>query len=131
RICTGSRFWLNVVVRTFTRPCAGRDFDGRTARISLSRWSSSPGRTGRGQRNSSKPAPRMPSAVALHQQPHRQGGGMPAARRETAENRVLRCLLVEMEGLRIELGGEVFDPLCIDAQSSGGECLAYSEVFEV
>jgi hypothetical protein len=38
----------------------GRDFEARTSSTSLSTLSSSPGRTGSGQRNSSKPAPTMP-----------------------------------------------------------------------
>jgi hypothetical protein len=61
-ICTVSSFWFNVVVRTFIRPWFGSDFDGRTSSTSLSIRSSSPGRTGRGQRNSSNPAPTMPPA---------------------------------------------------------------------
>ncbi len=53
---------FSVVVRTLISPCSGRDFDRRTSSTSLSTRSSSPGRTGRGQRNSSKPAPTMPPA---------------------------------------------------------------------
>src|SRR5204862_1657405 len=60
--CTASPFWLRVVVRTLMSPWFGRDFDGRTSSTSASTVSSSPGRTGSGQRNSSKPAPTMPPA---------------------------------------------------------------------
>src|SRR5439155_6403583 len=59
---TASPFWFRVVVRTLINPWSGRDLDGRTSSTSLSTRSSSPGRTGRGQRNSSKPAPTMPPA---------------------------------------------------------------------
>jgi hypothetical protein len=52
----GSLFWFSVVVRNLMSPWSDRDFDGRTSSISHSRWSSSPGRTGRGQRNSSDDA---------------------------------------------------------------------------
>jgi hypothetical protein len=54
--------WFSVVVRTLISPCSGRDFERLTSRTSLSRRLSSPGRTGRGWRNSSKPAPTMPPA---------------------------------------------------------------------
>jgi hypothetical protein len=54
--------WFSVVVRTLISPCSGRDFERLTSRTSLPRRLSSPGRTGRGWRNSSKPAPTMPPA---------------------------------------------------------------------
>jgi hypothetical protein len=60
--CTGSLFWFSVVVLTLMTPWSGRDFDARIWSTSLSTRSSSPGRTGRGQRNSSNPAPTMPPA---------------------------------------------------------------------
>jgi len=53
---------LYVVLRTRIMPRSGRDFDGRTSSTSLNTYSSSPGRTARGQLNSSKPTPRMPPA---------------------------------------------------------------------
>src|SRR5271163_3147923 len=59
---TVSSSWFRVVVRSLIRPCSGRDFDGRTSTISHSTRSSSPGRTGRGQRHSSRPAPTRPPA---------------------------------------------------------------------
>src|SRR5712691_3560251 len=62
RTCTASPCWFSVVVRTLIRPWSGRDCDGRISSTSLSIRSSSPGRTGRGQRHSSKPAPTMPPA---------------------------------------------------------------------
>jgi len=56
--------------------------------------------------------------LALDEQPHRERSRVPAARREAAEERIARRLLVEMERLRIELGGKALDPLGIDAQAS-------------
>ena len=61
-IWTASPCWFSVVVRTLTSPRSGRDCDGRTSTTSDSICNSSPGRTGRGQRNSSNPRPRMPPA---------------------------------------------------------------------
>ena len=63
--CTASSFWFNVVVRTLIIPWFERDLDGRTSSTSLSLRSSSPGRTGSGQRNSSKPAPTIPPAGSI------------------------------------------------------------------
>jgi hypothetical protein len=116
RTCTGSPFWFSVVVRTLISPCSGRDFHRRTSSTSLSTHRSSPGRTGRGQRNSSKPAPTMPDGLelALDQEPHADRGGVPTAGGQSAEEGVARGLLVEMEGPRIEVGGDGLDPLCVD-----------------
>src|SRR6202045_2641464 len=62
KTCTVSPFWFKGVVRPLTSPWLGRDFDCLTSRTSLSTRSSSPGRTGSVQRNSSKPAPMIPPA---------------------------------------------------------------------
>ncbi|MEA2925733.1 MAG: hypothetical protein QOD25_2855 [Alphaproteobacteria bacterium] len=59
-VCTGWSFWLSVVIRTRTIPRDGCSLDGVTARISQCRCRVSPGRTGRGHRNSSTPLPMMP-----------------------------------------------------------------------
>jgi hypothetical protein len=47
--------------------------------------------------------------LALNEQPHRYGRGVPSARRQTTKNGVTRRLLIEMEGLRIELRSESLD----------------------
>src|SRR5262245_57442900 len=90
-------------------PRSGRDFDGRTSRISLSTCSSSPGRTGRGQLRSSKPTPENTvrrAELAVNDETHRQRRGVPAARREPAKYRLAGGFFVEMVRLRIELRGE-------------------------
>src|SRR5262249_23250019 len=69
--------------------------------------------------------------VALDQQPHRDGGGVPAAGSQSAEYRVARGFLVEMERLRVELGGERLDSLLVDLQPTGAERLPDGEVFEI
>jgi hypothetical protein len=134
KTCTVSPFWFKVVVRTLTSPWLGRDFDGLTSRTSLSTRSSSPGRTGSGQRNSSKPAPMNAARgleIALDHQPHRQRSRVPAARDQSPEDRVERGVLIEVEGLRIEFGCESLDPLLVDPHSSRAEGLAHREVFEI
>src|SRR5258708_40200022 len=40
----------------------------------------------------------------LNHQPHRHGSGVPAAGGQSTENRAARHRLIEVEGLRIELG---------------------------
>jgi len=69
--------------------------------------------------------------LAFDQQPHGHRGGVPAARRQAPEYRAARGLFVEMEGLRIEFGGESFDPFLLDPQASGAEGLALREVLEI
>ena len=55
---------------------------------------------------------------------------MPAARREAGEDRATRGLVVEVEGLRVELGGEGGDRGGIDAQRGRGKFLPDNEVLE-
>src|SRR5438067_4873444 len=69
--------------------------------------------------------------VAGKAQPHRQGGGVPTARRQPGKRRMARLILIEMEGLRIELGGEGFDCRFIDDPRCGGEFLADLQIFEI
>ena len=109
RICTGSPRWLNVVVRTLTSPCSGRDLEGRTSRISLMKLVARAHRPRPAELVESGPdnAAGRPG-LAFDQHPHRHRGGVPAARREAAEHAVSRCPLVEMEWLRIKLGGKGF-----------------------
>jgi len=52
-----------------------------------------------------------------------------AARPRNIEPR--RGRLVEMEGLRIEFGGEGLDPLLLDPQTPGSEFLSCGKIFEV
>jgi hypothetical protein len=46
---------------------------------------------------------------AVHEQPHRDCGRVPSARREAAEQRRLGSLVVEVERLRVELCRERLD----------------------
>src|SRR4051795_2195123 len=62
---------------------------------------------------------------------HRQRRSVPAARRKTAKHRPVGGGLVEMEGLRIELGGETLDRVGIDAQRRRRESLADGEILEI
>src|SRR4029450_649465 len=134
RICTASPCWFSVVVRTLSSPWSGCDCDGRTSRTSLSTRSASPGRTGRGQRHASMPAPTMPPRgreMALDQEPHGDRGGVPPAGGQSAEDGVARRCLIEMEGLWIEGGGKSGDLLRVDPQSPGAERVPHSKIFEI
>ena len=55
---------------------------------------------------------------------------MPTARREAAEESVLRRLLVEMEGLGIEFFREGLDLIGVDAVGRRGETLTRRHVVE-
>jgi hypothetical protein len=97
-------------------------------------FSSSPGRTGRGQRNSSKPAPTIPPAgpeLALDQETHGRGSSMPTARYQAVKYRVLRCRGVEMERLRIEFRSKTLDSLLVNLQPAGAIRLPHRKVLEV
>src|SRR5829696_6873442 len=61
--------------------------------------------------------------LASDQEPHCHGCGVPAASRQSAEHRLLRGLLVEMEGMRIEVGGEPLDLFLVDHKAPGAEGL--------
>jgi hypothetical protein len=132
RIWTGSRRWFSVVVRSLTSPCSVRDFDGRTSSTSLSRLSSSPGRTGRGQAIS-PPAPTTPPASFRSPSTRSRmvKAGVPAARRQSAEERVVRGLFVEVEGLRIEFGREHLDLIGVNAEPPRAKGLADRKVFGI
>jgi len=57
---------------------------------------------------------------------------MPAARREPAEYRAARGLVVEMERLRVELRREALDAVLVDAHAPGsGEDLAGRKILEI
>ena len=52
--------------------------------------------------------------LALDQEPHRQRRGVPAARRQAAKHRGPGGFVVEVKGLRVELGSKALDPLGLD-----------------
>jgi len=88
--------------------CSGRDFDGRTSITSHLTRNSSPGRTGRGQRHSSRPAPTMPPAGLSSSQP--AAASLPqrcASRSRSAHRKSSGAPPLHRGGrLRIELGSE-------------------------
>src|SRR5438445_233074 len=69
--------------------------------------------------------------AALDEQLHRERGGVPSARRETAEERAARCVVVEMERLRIELCGERLDGRSVHPQRLRDVLPARGEILEV
>jgi hypothetical protein len=60
---------------------------------------------------------------AADQEIHREGGGVPAARHQPAEGASTGGLLVQVERLGVELGGNRLDHLGLDSQSAGPESL--------
>jgi hypothetical protein len=62
---------------------------------------------------------------------HGDRRGVPAARREAAQDRALRGFLIEMEWLRIEFGGKGFYPRGIDPQTTRAEFLAHDEILKI
>jgi hypothetical protein len=62
--------------------------------------------------------------LAFHEEAHGKGSRVPAARRQPAEDRVLRYVVVEMERLWIELGGKTLYPLLFHYESPRAEPLA-------
>ena len=70
------------------------------------------------------------SEIAVDQELHRDRGGVPAARRETAEQRADRGPFIEMERLGIEFGGKALDAFGLDADATGAKGLSGLEVFE-
>src|SRR5713101_7977475 len=69
--------------------------------------------------------------IALDQEPHGDRGGVPTAGCQSAEERVARRRLVEMEGLWIEGGGKGLDLLRVDPQPPGVERLPHGKVLEI
>src|SRR5439155_6496435 len=69
--------------------------------------------------------------LALDDEPHGERRGVPAARREALEERIVRGSFVEVIGLRIVLRGECLDRFRIDAKAPGSEFLAGGEIFEI
>src|SRR6266446_1159805 len=68
--------------------------------------------------------------VAVDQEPHGDGGGVPTAGDQSSEDRVAGGFLVGMERLRIELGAECLDSLLVDPQPTGAKGLPDGKVFE-
>src|SRR5262249_18330919 len=68
---------------------------------------------------------------ALNQEAHGDRGGVPAARRQSREQRALRPLVIEVEGLRIELPGERLDLRRVDDMGRARESPSDGEVLEI
>ena len=68
--------------------------------------------------------------VTCHHQPHRQGGGLPAARDQPAEQARTGGRLVEVKRLGIEVGGERLDPVRIDRRGRCAKRLPNRKIFE-
>src|SRR6266705_7102321 len=66
--------------------------------------------------------------VALDQEPHGDRGRVPTASRQPTEYCVARCVLVEMEWLRIGLGAKRLDSLLVDLQPARAKRLADGKV---
>ena len=93
----------------------------------------SPGRTGASQRSSSIPDDPWPDAAAEQRvdvEPHPHRAGVPAARDQAAEDRILRRLGVEVERLRVELACEGDDLVLADDLAPELVDLARLEVLE-
>ena len=68
-------------------------------------------------------------AVAHHA--HDDAGGVPAAGGQSAEQRGLACLFVQVEGLRVEIGGKADDLLAADFAWAEGHAQSGCEIFPV
>src|SRR5262249_59587957 len=93
-----------------------------------------PPRPGGGGQRAPPAAPDEPAderQSALDQEAHGDGGGVPAARRQSAKQRVRRFLLVEVEGLRVELTGEGLDLLRVDDTGRAREPPSDGEAVEI
>src|SRR5262249_49611911 len=82
------------------------------------------------------PAPRPDDAAgerqsALTQEAHGDRGGVPAAGRQSRKQRALGPLVVEVEGLRIELAGERLDLRRVDDMGRAREPPPDGEVLEI
>ena len=133
-ICTDFVVLIERRVVTRIMPRSGRDFDGRTSSISLLTRSSSPGRTGSGQLNWSKPTPRMPPA-GLNSPSTISRMVIAAVCQPLAASPLngdlQRRVFVEMIGLRIELFGEGDDLFLVDALAAGQINLPDGVIFQI
>ena len=57
--------------------------------------------------------------ATIHEQSHREGGGVPAAGGEAGKERLGGGILIEMKGLRVELFREPFDLFGIQSDATG------------
>ena len=112
-------------------PRSGRERDGVMLQDFGDHAQVSPALVGRGQ-ESSPPVPMTPPASGTLSTMSRmvRARRVPAARREPAEQGLLRRLAVEMEGLRIEFAREGLDGFRVDALRSRFEALSDSQVLE-
>ncbi len=67
-------------------------------------------------------------SAAVHKQPHRESGGVPAAGGETGEERLCSPILTKVKRLWVELLRKPFDLVRIDAERCAGEDLADTQV---
>jgi hypothetical protein len=108
-------------LKQFGIPWSRRDFEARISSTSLSARSSSPGRTGRGQRKCSKPAPMIPpaglSSLSTSSRMVTAAVCQPLAARP--RNIDSAAALSSRWNTRIEFGDEALDALLIDADASG------------
>src|SRR5882724_10750012 len=68
---------------------------------------------------------------ASNEQPHGHGRGVPTARSQSFEEAYLRGSFVEMERLRIKLGGELFDSRRFHQISPRRESLANAQILQI
>ena len=66
--------------------------------------------------------------AAVHKQPHRESGGVPAAGGQTGKQRLCGRILAKMKRLWVELLRKLFDLAGIDAVRRAGEDLANMQV---
>ena len=70
-----------------------------------------PGHPGPGEAGADNAASGL--ELALDREPHGERRRAPAACRQAAEYAVTSGVLIEMKGLRIELGGKALDPIAV------------------
>ncbi len=133
-VITTSPAWLNTSINEVTTPRSDLDFDGVAFRTVTRTDSRSPGRTGLTQRNSSMPGEarlRDVSQIMLDIKPHHQSPSVPATSNETAEQRLLCRLWVDVKKLRIEALSEGNDLVRLDRNTAEGMNVAFDIVLEV
>jgi len=122
-----------VVLRMVTMAWLDLERDGLIASTSVSTCNSSPARTGRGH-SISPPTPITPVAIGMppaREHAHGERGGVPSARRESAEQGRFGRGLVEMKRLRIIRSGEVLDLRRGDRKWPRGEALSDMKILKV
>src|SRR6185295_14824547 len=81
-----------------------------------------------------KPCTNDPSGgleISVDQKSHGHRGRVPPAGRETTKNGVSCQRFIQMEWLRVELGGKRFDALSLNSQASRAEYLPDCVVFQI